>query len=525
MNQGIANDEALLLQKVAKARGLIAAKRFEEAARLNKDLLAEAAEHPAVLIQASRLAALMGHYRRARQFALEAWRHRPADNAGLVRLLNRLLVFRLNEELLALVAEAEARVEPDLVLFNELARALSLVLGQSQRALGLLERVLARHPDHPELLLSRAQALTFEGRFDEAEVDLQRCIRLRPDEASAWWQLSRLRKQTPASNHVRELEARFGQLQRYDPTGASMLAYALHKELDDLGEYDRATTALEQACRIRRRQLAYDPVADERIFATLESLSTSGGQGFRGEAVPVFIIGLHRSGTTLLEQLLAASPEIRALGELMDFPIHARLATDHATSVVIDETLAARLGSADTAAMGRGYLQSLACLLDGRRVFTDKLPSNYYFVGSICQALPEARIVNLVRDPMEVCFSNLREFFTDTVNLHSYDQAEMGRHYLAYTRLMAHWRRSFPDRILDVSYSRLVSDTESVMREVAVFCGIDFVPGMLSPAEGPTSTASAVQVRQRIERREKPKWLPYADYLVPLAATLGRDSR
>ena len=150
------------------------------------------------------------------------------------------------------------------------------------------------------------------------------------------------------------------------------------------------------------------------------------------------------------------------------------------------------------------------------------MPSNFLNIGFICSALPQARILHMVRDPMEVCFSNLRELFAEA-NPYSYDQRELAAFYLQYQRLMVHWRRQWDGRILDIDYRELTRDPEAVMRRVTAFCGLEFDASMLdigARTRG-VATASAVQVRQGIVAREKPKWAPYAEYLAPLRQALG----
>jgi hypothetical protein len=230
---------------------------------------------------------------------------------------------------------------------------------------------------------------------------------------------------------------------------------------------------------------------------------------------------MHRSGTTLLEQLLDGHPEVQGIGELYDFTAQMRYATDHHCRGVIDATIVERAAGADFARVGRGYLDGLAWRLGEARCFTDKLPSNFLNLGFICSALPQARILHMVRDPVEVCFSNLRELFSEA-NPYSYDQRELAAYYRGYQRLMAHWRRHWGDRILDVDYAELTRDPETVMRRVAAFCGLEFEPAMLelqSRTRG-VATASAVQVRQGIVAREQPKWAPYADFLEPMIEAL-----
>ena len=231
---------------------------------------------------------------------------------------------------------------------------------------------------------------------------------------------------------------------------------------------------------------------------------------------------MHRSGTTLLEQLLDRSPQVRGVGERYDFTSAMRYATDHPCRGVVDETVVGRAGDVDFAEVGRHYLASMAWRLGDEPCFVDKLPSNFLNIGFICRALPQARILHMVRDPMETCFSNLRELFSEA-NAYSYDQLELAGHFKQYRQLMAHWHAAWPGRILDVSYAGLVADPIAQMQRIAGFCGIDWTPAMAAPRrEGQAvATASAVQVREAVSPRPIAKWMPYAGWLQLLARALG----
>ncbi len=508
-----------LMQKLAQARQLIADHKPEEAARLNAELLAAAPEHPGVLIQASRLAGIFGQARRGREFARRAFQRRPRDPTGLVRLINRLHVFQCYDELLA-IADEVATMPPEPRLLDEMARVLNQ-LNLPARALALLDRAVGAFPGEPKLLQSRAQSRLFMGDFAGAEADLDALFALKPDDAFGWWLRTKL--PAPGSDHAPAIRAALQRAQRFDPAGTVFLAYALHAVLDARGDIPGAIEALELANRTRRTQVTYDPQDDVRLFERLAAAPMHDPTGPSDARTPVFIVGMHRSGTTLLEELLSSHPDVRALGELLDVTGQLCQATDYTFKGLMDLELATRAARADMAAFGRGYLDAVAWRLGGERVFTDKLPANYFSLGFIAQGLPKARFLHLVRDPMETCFSNLRELFSGA-GQYSYDQVEMGRHYLGYSGLMAHWRQVLPGRILDVSYSRLISDTETVMREVCAFCDLPFDPAVTRTGSGrAVTTASMVQARGEVKRREQPKWLPYADYLQPLARTLGRD--
>ena len=279
-----------------------------------------------------------------------------------------------------------------------------------------------------------------------------------------------------------------------------------------------------QGCAAKRARLSYDIQRTQRLFDALHRVSPGAPPVTNVAArVPIFIVGMHRSGTTLLEQMLAGHSQVRAIGELYDFVSAMRHATDHHCRGVIDETIVERAAQTDLSIAGERYLQSVEWRAGERRFFTDKLPSNFHNIGFIVRALPQAKILHMVRDPVETCFSNLRELFSDA-NPYSYDMSELADYFRRYRGLMTAWHEKFPGRILDVHYAQLVAEPESELRRVADYCGIEFEPAMLSLETQRRSvvTASAVQVRNEIQVRERPKWAPYERWLQPLIAHLSR---
>jgi hypothetical protein len=262
------------------------------------------------------------------------------------------------------------------------------------------------------------------------------------------------------------------------------------------------------------------------LFAALRGWEPAAGDTAKIAAgagvVPVFITGMHRSGTTLLEQMLDGHHDVRGLGELYDFTSAMRQGTDHHCQGVIDPVIVERAAQADFPAIGKHYLDGLAWRLSGERFFIDKLPSNFLNIGFICQALPEAKVLHMVRDPMETCFSNLRELFSGA-NPYSYDLLELADYFREYKRLMAHWHARYPGRILDVDYAQLTADPETQLKRISAFCGFNFEPAMidLQSRQRGIVTASAVQVRGRIRVESTPKWRAYAPYLQPLRDRLG----
>lgn len=468
-----------------------------------------------VLVQLSYAHSLAGDYRAARDAALRAAALAPRAAGVVNELVARLRTFNEVPALNALVTALGPLDRMPIKLLLPIAAQYSY-LNDQDRALALLDEARRGDPDFPPTLLARAQVLMYLGRFDEAERDARRAVARAPEIAQGWWLLSRLRKQTQDANVVSELRR---ELQRPGrrPQDIAQLAEGLHKALDDLGDHEGAWSALELMCRSKRATLDYR-AADSRALVDALIAMPRGDVAppIANARTPIFIVGMHRSGTTLLEQLLDGHPDVRGVGELYDFTTRMREATNHHCRGVIDATIVERAASVDFAGVGKAYLQGMEWRLGKERFFTDKLPSNFLNLGFILRALPHAKVLHMVRDPVETCFSNLRELFSQA-NPYSYDQRELAAFHHEYRRLMAHWHAAWPGRVFDVDYAALTRDPERVMREVAAFCGLPFDASMLAmQSKRGVATASAVQVRNKVEAREVPKWAPYEAHLQTL---------
>jgi tetratricopeptide (TPR) repeat protein len=499
-------------------------KEWTQAIESFEALLERYPRDPRVLVQLSYMHSLAGRYRPARECALRAAALAPREPEVVRELLARLRTFNAAEAMDALVRK-QGPIDRMPVPVLLACGAQYSYLNEQEKSLALLDEARRADPTFPPTLLARSQVLMYLGRFSEAEADARAALGRAPEIAQGWWLLSRLRKQTPGSNISKEIR---NELQRPNrrPLEVAQLAEALHKTLEDLEDYRGAWNALELLCRTKRATLDYRAEDTRVLVDALMSLPT-GSQALApvaGERTAVFVVGMHRSGTTLLEQLLDGHSQVHGVGELYDFTTQMRHATDHHCRGVIDLTIVARSKEVDFVAVGDGYLEGMEWRLGEERFFTDKLPSNFLNIGFICRALPQAKILHMVRDPIETCFSNLRELFSDA-NPYSYDQLELADFYKQYRRLMAHWHQAYPGRILDVDYAELTRDTEAVLRRASAFCGFEFEPEMLAlqNRKRGVATASAVQVRDKIVVREQPKWKPYEQYLQPLIQALRAD--
>lgn len=505
---------------LARAEACATRREWDAAIAVYEQVLALLPNEPYTLVQLSYMHSLRGAYRRAEDFALAAARTGSTDPQVLTELLPRLRTFNRVTEMLACIERALPMSRMPIPFLIAVAAQLSYV-NLPERAIEFLDEARRADPDYPTTLLARAQVLAYLGRFAEADEDARRSARRAPEIAQGYWLQSWVRKQTPERNHVEAIRRELARPGR-KPDDIAQLNFALHKELDDLGRHEEAWQALMLGCAAKRSRLNYDAPRTHRVFDALHLMQSSAPVAASDAArVPIFIVGMHRSGTTLLEQMLAGHSQVRAIGELYDFVSAMRYATDHHCRGVIDETIVERAQQVDLAVAGRRYLESVEWRAGERRFFTDKLPSNFLNVGFIVRALPQAKILHMVRDPVETCFSNLRELFSDA-NAYSYDMSELADYFNRYRGLMTSWHEKFPGRILDVPYAQLVAEPERELRRVADYCGIEFEAPMLKLEAQRRSvvTASAVQVRNEIQVRERPKWAPYERWLRPLIERL-----
>lgn len=398
------------------------------------------------------------------------------------------------------------------------------ILGDYAAAHASYTRAIELAPHEARFWFNRAAVARFLGRFEDAEADYDRVIALDPADAQAYLNRSELRSQSPERNHIDALERALGSAgdvwQREVP-----LRYALAKEYEDLGEYARAWLHLSLGASLRRRHLEYDLARDlqtvEWIRQTFPASWVSAGGGFP-TSEPIFIVGMPRTGSTLVDRMLGSHREVFSAGELADFGAAVVAAVQGRGGRDLSrQKLIAASAELDVAALGRDYLARTRPRTGHTPHFTDKLPLNYLYCGLIARALPGARIVHVTRGPMATCFGMYKVLF-DRGYPFSYDLEELADYYLGYRRLMAHWHEALPGRIIEVAYEALVADPTRAARRLLDALGLSWEPQVLdfhqSPA--PVATASAVQVRRPIYASAVALWRQYERELTPLAARL-----
>ncbi len=426
----------------------------------------------------------------------------------------------------AALAERALALNPDNHDAVNLMGRVSFEREQPEQALGFFQRALALKPGLADAYNNMGNALKELGRLDDALTAYHKSLELDPDITGVYVNLADSMKFAPGDRYLTQMQALAARTEGLSPTDRLQLDFALGKAYADLKEYSRSFGHLLQGNAAKRAAIAYDEDAAMAFFDRIEKvfsrkLIAQKSGGGDASARPIFVLGMPRSGTTLVEQIIASHPMAHGAGELMT--LHDTVIEKEAGGPSYPE-LVASLDAGGLRRLGASYLDKLRKIApEGERV-TDKMPSNYYYVGLIHLALPNAKIIHTVRDPVDNCISCFSKLFSAEQN-HTYDLGELGRYYRRYERLMAHWRNALPTgAFLDVRYEDVVADTEGAARRILAHCGLPWDDRCLAfhETDRPVRTASATQVRQPIYASAVGRWRVYEEFLGPLLTALGK---
>jgi len=456
----------------------------------------------------------------------------PGMPQGLLTRAQCLLALGRRDEACGAAETALAGTTTDPLLLDALGSFFSF-MGDQHTALKAFEQAATLAPDNAHFIFNRATVRRFLGRLTDAEADYDRVIALRPADFEAYKNRSDLRTQTADRNHVAELE-RLAARGFADWRSEVQIRYTLAKEYEDLGDYRKSFDELRQGATKRRENLRYDVANDvstvdwiiEAFPAAVatDSVYTGGVHTHAAPepGAPIFIVGLPRSGTTLVDRILSSHSQVRSAGELNDFALSlvSRVRSENGKEHLPRRELVARSAHVDFAALGREYLsRARAVVAEGR--FTDKMPLNYLYCGLIRRALPDARIVHLTRHPMAAGYAMYKTLFKDGYPF-SYDLDEIAQYYIAYRKLMDHWSAVMPGAVYSLNYENLVADQIDETRKLLEFCGLDWEDACAEFHRNPsaTTTASASQVRRPIYDSSVAQWRHYTAQLASLSTAL-----
>jgi tetratricopeptide (TPR) repeat protein len=493
--------------------------RLDVAERILKPHLKEDPFDAAAIRMLAELAARIGRWRDAENLLRRAVELAPGWTAAKANLA--LVLGRMGRpaEALELLDDIFANEPEDVAHWNLKAATLAR-LGDFEEAIQLYEGVLRRSPQQPRVLLSYGHMLKTVGRQADGIAAYRQAIAMKPTLGEAWWSLANLKT-------VKFDEADLGAMEEalrspgLDDEDRFHLDFALGKALHDMGRADDALAHYSRANALRLKGQPYRPElitnSVDRCIAAFTAEAFVQRSGGCEAPDPIFIVGMPRAGSTLIEQILSSHSLVEGTSELADIPVLSRKPGPYPKGIL-------KASADERRTLGEEYLRRTSVQRrTDRPFFIDKLPNNWLFVPFIHLILPNARIIDARRHPLGCCLSNFRQHFARGQDF-TYDLEHVGRYYADYVRLMAHVDTVLPGRVHRVIYERMVDDTEGEVRRLLDYCGLEFEPQVLEfyRTERAVRTASSEQVRRPIYREATEEWRAYEPYLEPLRTALGQ---
>ncbi|MEE9300300.1 MAG: tetratricopeptide repeat protein [Alphaproteobacteria bacterium] len=508
------NNLGLILREQGKLEEAL--KSFARATALRPDYFGAHNNLGLALKGLHRLDAAIASYRRA--IAIRSDFADAHNNLGVAlveqdRLDEAIASYRRALKIRPRFAEAE----------NNLGGALTK-LGENDAAIIHYRKALALKPGDAEAHRNLGVALGGQGKLDQAAAQFEKAIALDPEFVKAYQSLATYKTFTARDDHLERMKELLRRATLSDEERTE-LGFAIAKALEDCGEYDEAFDHLERANRLKRTSISPDvtwgeTLADGVVSVFDADLMARKRGGGSESTLPIFVIGMPRSGTTLVEQIIASHGDVAGGGELRDM----REVIGEAVRESGEDFpgIARSFDAADFARLGDAYVARLQRRAPDARRITDKMLYNFFHVGLIHLALPQAKIVHCVRDPVDTCVSCFAKLFAGGVEF-SYDLAELGRYYRLYRRLMDHWRALLPERILDLRYEDMVSDQEKQTRRLLAHLELPWDAACLTfhETDRVVRTASSAQVRRPIYSGSVGRAARYRAHLGPLIEALG----
>jgi tetratricopeptide (TPR) repeat protein len=400
-------------------------------------------------------------------------------------------------------------------------------MGHPDRAQQALDKALEMDAELVQAINSMGTLKVQMGDFDQAIACFKRALELKPDDTVARVALTQASKTTADDHNLQQLQTQVAELEDQNSIRAMSIHFALGKCFDDLKQADKAFPHFLKGCQIKRSKIDYDATAqDQHTQAiidffnpdTIEQLSGAGNDS----ELPVFIVGMPRSGTTLTEQIISSHPLVHGAGELPDLLQIANRPRGEQGAIGFPQSLQG-LNQDILTSLGTRYETGLRQRCADALRITDKMPANFFCVGLIHLILPNAKIIHIKRNPVDTCLSGFSRLFNHG-QMHSYDLTEIGLYYRSYHRLMQHWRQILPaNSFMEIDYETLVADIENQSRQLIDYVGLEWDGACLDFHNNKRSirTASVAQVRRPIYNSSVARWKSYEPYLEPLLEALG----
>jgi len=382
--------------------------------------------------------------------------------------------------------------------------------GKLEEAIAAFNKALLIKPDYVEGHNNMGNALTNQAKFEEAIAAYNKALIIKPDLAETHRYLSVLKKYIYSDPQIVQMEKLYAGTNISDEDRCH-LCFALAKSSEDLGNLEEAFRYLKEGNALRKKTLNYDIAQDEEIFSRIKETANSfkncsfDASEDKNIPTPILILGMPRSGTTLVEQVISSHSKVTAADELDFLKMFGSSLAEGKVEVSGDKLKTVR----------NQYLNEIKKLSAGRPFVTDKMPNNFLYIGLICSALPEAKIVHVKRNPAATCWSNYRQHFSAKEWGYSYDLLDVVRYFQMYEDLMLFWSKHYPGKIYHLEYEQLTTDQESETKKLIEYLGIDWEDACLFPEENKryVKTASNLQVRKKVYKGSSEEWKKFEKYL------------
>lgn len=449
----------------------------------------------------------------------------PERYDAAIELADQHCTARRNAEAAILIGKYSDRLANS-PRYLDMAGTAYVHIGMPQKAWPLYQQATALQPEVDLFQGNLAACGVYLGKIAEAKAIYTALLQRFPAHQRNHYQLSRLERATDTT-HIAQMQEALRST-HLPPEKNVFMYYAIGKEFEDLEQWDDAFRFYKKAGDAVAKVAKYDIREDIGLIDKIEEVCSRDWVARRSAPspdgkVPIFIVGLPRTGTTLTERILSSHSRVESIGETTFIQMVLRRESGVATLEGMNAQMVQALADKDTGKIARGYLDAVRYKLGDKPMFIDKLPFNFLHLGFIARAFPDARIVHLRRNPMDACFAMYKQVFTFAYKF-SYTLEGLGQYYVAYERLRRHWQEVLGSRFIEVEYESLVSDQEAQTRTLLSSLGLGFEPACLEFEKNtaPSATASSVQVREKIHSRSVRRWTHFSAHLQPLREHLER---
>lgn len=395
-------------------------------------------------------------------------------------------------------------------------------LGDLEQAMESYDKAILLNPEYAGAYNNRGFILKEWGQIKRALASYEKAIQIKPDFAVVYRHITSIKTYKSRDSQIRLMESMYAE-SAVDSLDRMQLSYALSKAYGDLAEYSKSFSYLEDGNSIRAKELNYSVDNDRILFSKIKEIFATRNQDL--DYIPddnktighIFIVGMPRSGTSLVEQILATHADVYGAGELETL---GRIARPIISRLVDNDVI--KLSEYDVSMIHNGYINDIGLLNINENIVSDKMPLNFQWIGFILLAFPTAKIINLNRDPMATCWSIYKHFFSSNGNGYAYDMYDLSEFYKLYVDLMSFWRDRFSNSIYDISYEKLTINQEEETRKLLKFCGLKWDKRCLDfhKTKRVVKTASSTQVRKKMYKGSSEAWKKYERYLQPLIDAL-----